>query len=903
MIKRLIDAVITRCFEKRVAVIFVAVLVVIFGYYSWTQMAVEAYPELTDVTAQVTTQVPGLAAEEIEQQVTTPLERALASTPGVVMMRSSSTFGLSLITMVFKDGAEDYWSRERINDRLSGVTLPAGVTPSLDPVSGPAGEIYRYTLESDTKNLMQLSEIQNWTVIPGLMEVPGVANVDNFGGFTKEYQLEIDPKQLMRYNVAISDVMTAINANNGNSGGGRVTRGEQSYIVRGIGQVHTLKDLGNIVVTQRNGVPVLVRDLGKLVYGHQVREGVLGKDNNPDTIEGIVDLLKYQNPSKVLEDVHAKVNELQKQLAPMGVRIVPYIDRDDLVHATIDKVSHTVMEGVGLVVIILILFLGSPRSAIVAAVTIPLALVTVFILMHLTKMPANLFSLGAIDFGVIVDGAIVVTEAILRKRESNPNDVLSATSVLEATRQVAHPIFFATLIITAAYLPLFAFERAEGKLFQPMAYTVGYALFGALLATLTLIPGLAYMALRKPRKIHHNRVLTSLQQAYFRSLDWFLARHRLSYVIGAVSLTLVIVLGATIGREFLPELDEGSLWLQVQMPSGLSVDKAIDMANELRRVVREFPEVSYIVTQLGRNDTGTDPWTPSHIESCVGLTPYSKWHGETKGQFIDRLNARLKQIPGISVGISQPIVDGEDDMIGGAHSALVLRVYGEDFKEMRRIGGDIVDVLKGIRGTNDASIFQEPEIPQLVVETDRDAAARYGINVADVNTLIQNAIGGAPITQVFVADRTYNVTLHVPRSSVTDREALGQLPLTSTSGAKVPLSMVAHISLKTGESTIAHEMGKRQITIRVDNRDRALSDYLAEAQQKIDQNVKYDHEKYHLEWAGTFENEQRAQKRLAVSFLVVMGIMLTLLIGNFGNWPSRRCCWCSAWCRSRPWVA
>ncbi|MFP3276666.1 MAG: CusA/CzcA family heavy metal efflux RND transporter, partial [Paraburkholderia sp.] len=883
MIKRLIDAVITRCFEKRVAVIFVAVLVVIFGYYSWTQMAVEAYPELTDVTAQVTTQVPGLAAEEIEQQVTTPLERALASTPGVVMMRSSSTFGLSLITMVFKDGAEDYWSRERINDRLSGVTLPAGVTPSLDPVSGPAGEIYRYTLESDTKNLMQLSEIQNWTVIPGLMEVPGVANVDNFGGFTKEYQLEIDPKQLMRYNVAISDVMTAINANNGNSGGGRVTRGEQSYIVRGIGQVHTLKDLGNIVVTQRNGVPVLVRDLGKLVYGHQVREGVLGKDNNPDTIEGIVDLLKYQNPSKVLEDVHAKVNELQKQLAPMGVRIVPYIDRDDLVHATIDKVSHTVMEGVGLVVIILILFLGSPRSAIVAAVTIPLALVTVFILMHLTKMPANLFSLGAIDFGVIVDGAIVVTEAILRKRESNPNDVLSATSVLEATRQVAHPIFFATLIITAAYLPLFAFERAEGKLFQPMAYTVGYALFGALLATLTLIPGLAYMALRKPRKIHHNRVLTSLQQAYFHSLDWFLARHRLSYVIGAVSLTLVIVLGATIGREFLPELDEGSLWLQVQMPSGLSVDKAIDMANELRRVVREFPEVSYIVTQLGRNDTGTDPWTPSHIESCVGLTPYSKWHGETKGQFIDRLNARLKQIPGISVGISQPIVDGEDDMIGGAHSALVLRVYGEDFKEMRRIGGDIVDVLKGIRGTNDASIFQEPEIPQLVVETDRDAAARYGINVADVSTLIQNAIGGAPITQVFVADRTYNVTLHVPRSSVTDREALGQLPLTSTSGAKVPLSMVARISLKTGESTIAHEMGKRQITIRVDNRDRALSDYLAEAQQKIDQNVKYDHEKYHLEWAGTFENEQRAQKRLAVSFLVVMGIMLTLLIGNFGN--------------------
>ena len=567
----------------------------------------------------------------------------------------------------------------------------------------------------------------------------------------------------------------------------------------------------------------------------------------------------------------------------MGVRIVPYIDRDDLVHATVEKVSRTVLEGVGFVVLILILFLGSPRSALVAAVTIPIALVTVFILMHLTKMPANLFSLGAIDFGVIVDGAIVVTEAILRRREKNPDAVLTGASVLEATRQVAHPIFFATLIIMAAYLPLFAFERAEGKLFQPMAYTVGYALFGALLATLTLIPALSYMALRKPRKLHHVRWLERLQQGYSFTLAWFVERHRLAYAIGAASLAAVIALGATIGREFLPELDEGALWLQVQMPAGLSIDKAMDMAAELRRAVREFPEVSYIVTQLGRNDTGTDPWTPSHVESAVGLTPYDTWHGETKGEFIDRLNARLKRIPGISVGISQPIVDGEDDMIGGAHSALVLRVYGQDFKEMRRIGNDIVDVLKGIRGTNDASVFQEPEIPHLVIETDRAKAARFGVNVSDVNTLVANAIGGAPITQVYVGDRTYNLTLHVPDSYATNLQALGQLTLPSTSGAKIPLAEVANIALKTGESTIAHEFGKRQITIRVDNRDRALSDYLAEAQQKIDANVHFDHEKYHLEWAGTFENEQRAQKRLAVSFLVVMGIMLALLIGNFGN--------------------
>jgi heavy metal efflux system protein len=879
----MIERIIKLCFEKRAIVFVAAILISLFGWYSWTQLPVEAYPELTDVTAQVTTAAPGLAAEEIEQQITIPLERAIAGTPGVATMRSSSTFGLSLITVVFKDGAEDYWSRSRLNERISQVTLPPGITPGLDPVTGPAGEIYRYTLESDTKNLMELSEIQHWIVIPALEQVPGVVNVDNFGGFTKEYQLELDPKQLMRYNIAVTDVANALNNNNGNAGGSRITRGEQSYIVRGIGQVRTLKEMGDVVVTQRNGLPILVRDLGKLTYGHQVREGILGKDNNPDTIEGIVDLLKYDNASEVLKGVHARVDELQKQLAPMGVRIVPYIDRDNLVHATIEKVASTVIEGVLLVVFVLVLFLGSVRSAIVAAVTIPISLVTVFILMHTTKMSANLFSLGAIDFGVIVDGAIVVTEAILRRREAKPDEELTPMDVLSATKQVARPIFFATLIIITAYLPLFTFQRAEGKLFSPMAYTVGYALFGALVATMTVIPALAYLALRKPRKIFHNKPLERAQNAYRNGLSWLLDRPAVSYATGAVALVLVVLLGATVGREFLPEMDEGALWLQVQMPTGLSLDKASDMAAELRRVAHEFPEVSYIVTQLGRNDTGSDPWTPSHVESAVGLTPYSTWHGETKAQFLDRFNARLNQIPGIAVGISQPIVDGENDMIGGAHSAMVLRIYGDDFKELRRIGGDIVNVLRTIPGTDDASIFQEPELPQLVIETDRAAAARYGINVGDVNTLISDAIAGSPITQVFVADRTYNLTMHLPKATVEDRQALGQIPLTSITGAKVPLDMVAKISLKNGESTISHEMGQRQITIRIDNRDRAMSDYLAEAQKKIDQNVHFDKEKYHLEWAGTFENEQRAQARLTVIMGLVLALMAIFLVFEFGK--------------------
>ena len=871
------------CFEKRTLFIVVTMLVICFGYYSWTQLAIEAYPELSDVTAQVTTQVPGLAAEEIEQQITTPLERSLANTQGLVAMRSSSTFGLSLITLVFKDGADDYWERQRVMDHISQATLPPGITPGLDPVSGPAGEIYRYTLESNSKNLMQLSEIQNWVVIPALQQVPGVINVDNFGGFTKEFQLELDPRQLLHYGVSVNQVTAAISANTSNAGGGRITRGEQSYIVRGIGMVHSLKDLGDVVVTQNNGVPVLVRDLGKLRYGHQVREGILGKDNNPDTIEGICDLLKYENPSRVLDDIHAKVAELNKQLAAQDVRIVPYIDRDDLVNATKEKVFHTVMEGIGLVCIVLILFLGSPRSALVAAVAIPMSLVTVFILMQFTHMSANLFSLGAIDFGVIVDGAIVVTEAILRQRELKPTEVLTEDDVMLVTGHVGRSIFFATLIIVTAYLPLFAFEHAEGKLFRPMAFTVGYALLAALLCTVTLTPALAYLALRKPRKLFHNKPLERLQNAFTHTLGKLLHRLPIAYGIAIVAFCGVLILGATIGREFLPDLDEGSLWLQVQMPTGLSLDKASAMTAQLRKAVREFPEVSYVVTQLGRNDTGTDPWTPSHVESAVGLTPYSTWHGETKAEFLHKFRARLDQIPGISVGISQPIVDGENDMVGGAHSPLVLRIYGDDFKELRRIGGEIVNVLQGVRGTAEASIFQEPPIPQLTITADRDAAARYGINVGDITNLIQTAIGGAPITQVYVGDRIYNVTARVSNEVANNLQTVGELPLTSASGAQVPLKQVAHIQLAMGESTIAHEMGHRELTVRIDNRDRALSEYLVDAQKQIAEKVHFDQNAYHLEWAGNFENEERAQARLIVVMGMVMAIMAVLLFAEFGK--------------------
>ncbi|CEG58728.1 efflux RND transporter permease subunit [Legionella fallonii] len=878
MINRLIEL----CFRRRHIAWGVAIILAFYGYISCTHMAVEAYPELSDVTVQVTTQVPGLAAEEIEKQITIPLERVLTNVPELSSIRSSSTFALSLITLVFQDGANDYFVRDRVLNHISQATLPNGIQPTLDPLTGAGGEIYRYTLESNTKNLMELSEIQRWIVIPTLKQVPGVSDVNNFGGLTKQYELVIDPQKMQHYGIVLNDVATAIGNNTSNAGGGRISRGEQSYIVRGIGQINSLSDLGQVVVTQKNSVPVLVRDLGQLQFGHQEREGILGKNNNPDSIQGVVLMRKYENPSQVLKQLHAQIDTLQEQLKSQDVKIAPYLDRDDLVQVTSRQVRETIIEGIFFVCLVLILFIGNIRTALVVTIAIPAALVSVFIMMNETHTPANLFSLGAIDFGVIVDAAIVVMEAILRQREENPQIPLSVEDTLKATGYVARPIFFATLIIISAYLPLFAFQRAEGKLFTPMAYTISYALLGALICALTLVPGLAYTALHKPRKIVHNRPLIWLTRRYRILLAHLLTRPRFAYISGALVLIMVLLLGITAGREFLPDLDEGSLWVQADMPSGISLEKANEMAGELRRSLLKHPEVSYVVTQLGRSDDGTDPWTPSHVEACVGLKPYSQWPDrENKDQFIEKLDQQFSQMPGYTVGISQPIIDNINDLISGSHSPLALRIYGEDLKEGRRIGEEIVNILKTIPGTASASVFQQPPIPQMVVKIDRKKIARYGINVGDITNLIQTGLGGAPVALIYVGNRIYNATVRFPKDNKNSTEALGNLFLSSSIGAKIVLSQLASINYQTGESNIMHEQTKREITVRIDNRGRDLTSYLHEAQKRINSEVQFDHQKFTLEWAGQFESQERAQKRFAYILLIVLVLMSILLFLQF----------------------
>lgn len=874
--------------RKRWVIASLFVLICLFGYYSWTRLTIEAYPDIADVTSQVVTQVPGLAAEEVEQQIIIPLERALNGVPGMHVMRSKSTFGLSIITIVFRDGVEDYWSRQRVQERLNEVDLPYDAVAELDPLTSPTGEIFRYIIESDRHSLRELTDLQNWVIIPRLTQVPGVAEVSNFGGITTQYQVELDPRKLEQYDVSLREVIEAIEENNYNVGGSVLNRGDLGYVVRGIGLLSGLEDLGKIVVSSNEGVPVFLGDLGGLKYGNLERKGVMGYTdrlrNYTETIQGIVLLLKHENPSMVLEGIHAAVDELNDRTLPEGVRIHPFLDRTELVETTLRTVSHTLLSGMALVIVVLIVFLGNWRGALLVAVTIPISLLFAFILMKLTDIPANLLSLGAIDFGIIVDGAIVMMESILKKREDHPSDSLSERSIAKRVSELARPIVFSTVIIITAYLPLFAFERVERKLFAPMAFTFGYAMIGALLVAVFLIPGLGYAIYRKPMEVKPKKWLETLKERYGRATDRILDRPRVILPFAAGVLALGLVLTATVGKDFLPTLDEGSIWLQVTLPPGISVEKSRELSDTLRARTMRYPEVTYIAVQAGRNDDGTDPFTPSHFEVSIGIKPYKEWpRGKRKEHLIGELAAEYATLPGFTVGFTQPMIDGVMDKIAGAHSELVVKVYGNDFDETRRIAGDIASTLRTVRGAVDVDIDQEPPLPQLQIHIDRDAVARYGLNFSDVGDLIEIAIGGKAVSQIYQGDRVYDITCKYREDARDTPEKIAGLMLTSQTGARIPLSQVADIRLATGESTITREMNRRHLTVKLNLRGRDLSSFLAEAQKTIEREVAYDHDLYEVSWGGQFENQNRAYRRLSMVIPLALLVMFVLLYGAFGR--------------------
>ena len=586
----------------------------------------------------------------------------------------------------------------------------------------------------------------------------------------------------------------------------------------------------------------------------------------------------------MLEGVHQAVDELNNETLPEGTHLHVFMDRTSLVDTTLHTVSHTLLEGMVLVVLVLILFLGNWRGALLVALTIPLSLLIAFILMQLTDIPANLLSLGAIDFGILVDGAIVMMETVLKKRERHPDEVLTEDSILRRTTEVARPIFFSTLIIITAYLPLFAFEHIEKKLFTPMAYTVGYALLGALAVALFLIPGLAFYAYRKPRKIYHNHWLEKMGEIYHKQIIALLDKPKRVLMPLLVILVAAGVLSYTVGKDFLPPLDEGAIWIQVQLPPGISIEKSKEMGAELRKVVKQFDEVSYVMTQVGRDDEGAEAFSLSHIECGVGLKPYDTWKfGKTKADLIEEMSEKLSVMPGYTVSFSQPIIDMVMDQIAGAHSDLAIKVYGDDITDTRHIADKVVNVLRTIPGAADVAIDQEPPLPQLQIIADRDRIAQYGLNFSDVADMIELAIGGKAISQIFVGSKSYDVICRFDDASRNSPESIGNLLLTNGAGAKIPLSQVADVKMTTGASTISREMNKRHLTIHVNLRGVDLTEFLNKANRLIDKEVKYDHDTVHLQWAGQFENQYRAYNRLAAVVPLALGIMLLLLFAACGK--------------------
>lgn len=873
--------------DRRWLMATVFVIISGVGIYAWRQLAIDAYPDIADVSVGVATQVPGLAVSEIEQQITIPLERELNGIPGLKVMRSKNFFGISKITLVFEDGVDDYWARQRVLERIGDVDLPFDAQPGLDPLTSPTGEIYRYVVAGN-KSLRELTELNHWVIIPRLRQIHGIADVSNFGGLTTQFQIEIDPDKLAKYNLSLGEVTESIELNNSNAGGSTLIRGDLSYVVRGVGLVSGLQDLGNVVVKSVGGAPVYLRDLGELKYGNLERKGIMGYVDDEidyeDGVQGMVQLLRFENPSRVLKKITEAVDDLNENILPEGVKIHTFYDRTELVNATLNTISHTLSFGILLVIGVLVVFLGSPKGALLATVTIPVSLLIAFILMWLTDIPANLLSLGAIDFGIIVDGTIVMMETILKKREDNPDAPLERSTIARRVVEVAKPIFFATLIIIIAYLPLFAFERVEQKLFTPMAFTLSFALLGALAAALFLIPGLAFTVYKKPQKVYRNRWLERLTEMYKRQTAKLVAVPKKIIVPIAVVLLAVVGLSTYVGKDFLPQLDEGSIWLQVQLPPGMSLEKSAEMGTTLREKLRDFDEVTYVMTQAGRDDEGVCPFSFSHIEVMVGLKPYNTWkNGRRKSDLIADMAAMVDTMPGYGVGFSQPIIDMVMDQIAGAHSDLAIKIYGEDLTESRRIAEQVVKVVSGVPGAGDIGIMEEPFLPQLQIVADRDKIAQYGVNVADVAELIEVAIGGKAISQVFIDSRVYDVICRYKEDSRDTPEKIGALQLTSAAGTKIPLSAVAQVKMTSGASMISREMNQRFTTVRVNLRGRDLTSFVRDAHLKIEEQVAYDHTQFRFHWDGQLENQRRAYGRLAVIMPITLAVMFLLLFFTFGK--------------------
>lgn len=875
---------------RPLVVVAASLVLAVAGVWAFSQLKVEAYPDLTDPTVVVVTVYPGFAAEEVEQQVTVPIERALNNTPYVIGRRSRTIFGLSVVELTFEDGTNDYLARQLVLERVQSAQLPEGVSPTLGPLSGGVSEFYRYVLTGPGHDARSLREIQDWVVSPRLLQVPGVADVATFGGQVRQYEVQIDPKSLGKYRLGMRQIADSVKSNNRNAGGALLPMGQQSLPIRGSGLIQSTTDLENIVLDAPKGVPVFVRDIGSVRMAELPQTGIFAMDDEPlgpGRVEGIVLMRRGENPSEVLSRVRAAVDELNAARLPQGVRIVTIHDRSHLVESTLHTVSHVLLTGFVIVVTVLLAFLLSVRAAILTALIIPLSLLFALVCMYFTGVSLSLLSIGALDFGIIVDATIVMVERIihalaeLRRTggDQDPKEAITAAAV-DAHR----PILFSLLVIIAAYIPLLTLQRVERRLFTPMALTVCYALLGSLLFSLTLVPAAATYLWRGQVKIRRHLLLEKVTEWYGRGGEF--ARARPGRVAGAaaVVVTCSIILGASLGTEFLPQLDEGVIWIRANLPAGISLEKSAGVARQIRQLIRESPEVKTVASQTGRNDSGTDPFGANRNELLVDLHPYSSWRpGSTKAGLVDELSRRLTEaIPGVTFNFTQPIIDTATEIVTGSSADLAVILSGPELRELRVLARQTRSLLAQISGAADTSIEQEADQAQLKISIDRSKVARYGINVADVQDVIDLALGGAPIGAVFEGERRFDVVARFVPEARGSPGAIAEILIPTRDGVRVPLAQLAEIRTTDGSTIIARRENRRAITVRTNIRGRDQGGFVAEAQRRFAEAVKLPRG-YAVDWGGQFENFSRARERLAFIMPITLGVIFVLLFVAFGT--------------------
>ena len=891
----MLEKIVTFALQQRVFILIAAVVVAIAGSFAWLALPIEAFPDVQDVQVQIVTQYPGQAPEEVERSVSIPIEREMNGVARMTQVRSVSIFGLSVVTVTFADRTDDYFARQQVMEKLQSITLPPGASPSLGPLTNAVGEIFRYVVQAPPDMpATEVRALQDWVIRPALRRLVGVVEVVSFGGAVKEYQVRVDPQRLRKYGLTLDQVAGALGTSSGNAGGGVVRRGDEALLVRSIGLLRSIDDIRRVVVVARAGSPVFVGDIADVDIGQRPRSGIVGFNDNDSVVQGIVQMTKGFNASLAVENVKRGLEELKHKLPP-GVKLVPYYDRTELVKHTVHTVTENLAVGALLVVAILLVFLRDWRAAAIVAAVIPLSLLSAFILMDAKGVSANLISLGSVDFGIIVDSAVVLVEALMVKLAIAKADpaiqhhtlgwrihVLRNTAV-----SMGSPILFSKAIIILAFLPIFTFQRVEGKIFSPMAWTLSFALAAAIILTLTLVPALLSFAVRGSDMAEkHSGWMDALRSGYRSLLGWAF-QHRMPVIGASLAILLLAVVGAPrLGSEFLPKLDEGNIWLTITLPPSTALDRTKEVERVVRGVLRSYPEVNNVITHVGRPDDGTDPKGPNSMEIMADLKPHGTWRFPSKEALIADMAHRIRAMPGVPTNFSQVIEDNVEEALSGVKGEIAVKIYGPDLEVLEDKGEQVASILAGIKGSADVAEIKVGGATELAATLDREKLARYGLNVADVNRAVTTALAGVAVNTFYEGGRSFDVTLRLAAPFREAADALSEVPIALPGGtATIPLGEVARIDVKQGAARISREAGGRNVAVKANLLGRDQGSFVAEAQKKVAEQVRLP-PGYTMTWGGQFENQQRAVARLKVIVpLSLLGIFV-LLFWAFRSMPT-----------------